>query len=121
MNENVVPMTESEFGIKETSEAVIGAGEFVSKLDEALSDGKFDFINDSLLIAPTLPKLIEAIKGGKKIPMEIDDLDADEYNALLQLIEEKFELSREYAERVAEAAFRWLIATVDLGFAIKGQ
>lgn len=116
---NVIPMN-GEYGIQETTEAIVGVGTFVSKLDEALEDGKFDIIDDSLLMAPTLGKLFTAIKGGDQIPKEVGDLDPEERALLNAAIMEHFDLNKEQAEKVAEAGMRWLVASTDLAYAIKG-
>jgi hypothetical protein len=72
----------SQYGIKETKEAIVFGIKFQTALRSALADGKLgigDLDEAFSIIAP----LQAAIEGGWKIPLELADLQPGEFDELL--------------------------------------
>ena len=72
----------SQYGIKETKEAIVFGIKFQTALRSALADGKLGIGDVDELLSIIAP-LQAAIKGGWKIPLELADLQPGEFDELL--------------------------------------
>ena len=116
---NVVPMTEEpQYGIKETSEAVVAVVKTGNTLDKCLEDGKFDVLKDSLEMSKVIPEIIAAIKDGSLIVKEVSDLDENEWEKIEALVSE-LEFRDESLERLTEKAINLIVALAEFMIEIR--
>jgi hypothetical protein len=90
MTKGLVMTVAGKVGIKETKEALKFGLMVQETIKAALADGKVDF-GDLGLVIPLISSVNVAIEGADQIPDELADLDAGEFDELVEVAKEVIE------------------------------
>jgi uncharacterized protein (DUF2344 family) len=98
------------FGIetlKDTAKAVVKLG---LKVEDALEDGKINFIEAISIGISTAPEAFALSQKGTQLKQEYQDLSDEERVQLVEYVVEEFDLESDKLEAIIEAGFEVLVA-----------
>ena len=96
-NTEGVKMAEGERGIEETKELLDFVFSLAAAIKKSNEDGEFNW-RDGLNFIEPLKRLGPAIDNIEDIIPEIQDLDADEWNELIDFVKDRWDLDTENAD-----------------------
>ena len=92
-------------GIKETKELVKAMLMLGNSAGMALADGKFDWSELGLFVAP-LGSLPAALSGLQDLPKEWQDMDDSERDELMKYVQDEFDIPQDNIEEMVEKALQ---------------
>ena len=96
-NTEGVKLAEGERGIEETKELLDFVFSLAAAIKKSNEDGEFNW-RDGLNFIEPLKRLGPAIDNIEDIIPEIQDLDADEWNELIDFVKDRWDLDTENAD-----------------------
>lgn len=111
-------MDEEHVGTKELTEMVDFVIALGMAVDKSLADGHLD-MGDAFNLYPVLQAAPAAFADANKIPTEIEDLSDDEFEELMNHVQEEFDIADDALEEVLERAFNIMTNLTLLVFEIR--
>jgi hypothetical protein len=96
----------------------IETAKLLSTIGEITEDGKFNFATEAIKLWPHIWNIPGIVKAAKPAFEELKNLTDEQQKQLIKSVEDNLNLPNEKAEKITEAAIRWLLHTSQATFNI---